>query len=417
MARVTVREIITACMIFSFVLATGNSSFAFHSGGVGECEGCHAMHETSGFGGNYLLKSYDASSTCLNCHQHSADPGPTLYHISTPSAELGPGAPPKQLTPGGDFGWLKKNYAWAISDTAGGYSVGERHGHNIVAALYGYIADETNTTAPGGTYPSLNLGCQSCHNPHGTFRRNADGSVTTSGKPIGGTGSFSTSMTPTIAYSVGVYRLLAGRGYVPKDVNPIFSFYFDPPTAVSPLTSNRAENATQTRVAYGRGMSEWCKNCHQNYDAGGSSHPAANTILLGPLADNYNAYVSTGDLSGVASSSYLSLVPFEEGSGNYELLKSHARTDDTYLQGPAAGSNVMCLTCHRAHASGWDYAARWNTKTDFIVYNGYYSQEGQQYQLYGQGRTETEALTAYYLRPAAKFGIFQKTLCEKCHTQ
>jgi hypothetical protein len=58
---------------------------------------------------------------------------------------------------------------------------------------------------------------------------------------------------------------------------------------------------------------------------------------------------------------------------------------------------------------------RWNTKTDFMVYNGAYSQEGQQYQPYGQGRTETEALRAYYNMPAAKFALNQDTLCNKCH--
>lgn len=423
MARVTVRAIISFLMIFALVLAVGKSSFAFHSGGAGECEGCHVMHGTSGFTGNYLLKDQDVSSTCLNCHQHSADPGPTLYHISTPSAELGAGVPPKQLTPGGDFGWLKKNYAWSNIDNTAGLSAGERHGHNIIAVSYGYIEDERNITAPGGTYPSSSLGCQSCHDPHGTYRRNVDGSITTSGKPIGGSGSFATSVTPTVAFSVGVYRMLAGRGYTPKNVTGNVAFNSDPPAAVSPLISNRSENGTQTRVAYGQGMSEWCQNCHPNINRGSvhnaaitDFHPSGNAATLGStMAPYYNSYISTGNLTGIPSTSYLSLVPFEEGSADYVALKSHARSDDAYLQGAGSGSNVMCLTCHRAHASGWDYSTRWNTKTDFTVYNGYYSQEGQQYQPYGQGRMEIEALRAYYQRPETQFGTFQKSLCEKCH--
>ena len=28
--------------------------------------------------------------------------------------------------------------------------------------------------------------------------------------------------------------------------------------------------------------------------------------------------------------------------------------------GPDGDENVMCLSCHRAHASGWDDALRWN---------------------------------------------------------
>jgi len=30
----------------------------------------------------------------------------------------------------------------------------------------------------------------------------------------------------------------------------------------------------------------------------------------------------------------------------------------------------MCLTCHRAHASGWDYMARWNLKSKMLLHDG-----------------------------------------------
>jgi hypothetical protein len=76
----------------------------------------------------------------------------------------------------------------------------------------------------------------------------------------------------------------------------------------------------------------------------------------------------------------------------------------------------MCLTCHRAHASGWDEAARWNANTDYIVYNGFFSQDSQQYQPYGQGRTEAEAQQAYYAMQASRFAVNQDTLCHKCHS-
>ena len=75
----------------------------------------------------------------------------------------------------------------------------------------------------------------------------------------------------------------------------------------------------------------------------------------------------------------------------------------------------MCLTCHRAHASGWDGATRWNTRTELITANSAYSQEGQAYQPYGQGRTEAEALRAYYDFPSGRFAVNQESLCNKCH--
>jgi hypothetical protein len=421
----------------AFILGPERDAAAFHSGGVGPCEGCHTMHNTDGgalvsgkpLARAYLLREQDPSSTCLYCHQHAGDSGPTSYHISTPINELLQGMPPKQLSPGGDFGWLNKTYTWLVSAgvPTAYYSKGERHGHNIVASDFLYDADGTYPVAPGGSYPAGSLACTSCHDPHGTYRRNADGSTTTTGLPIASSGSFASSPGPDSIKSVGVYRLLGGRNYQPKSLAGNYAFVYDPPAAVAPNAANRTETATQTRVAYGTGMSEWCRNCHPNMHTivypGNTNllHAAGNTITFGGAkADNYNKYIKTGDLSGVSTASYLSLVPFEEGTADYVALKAHAKTDDSYLVGPDAASQVMCLSCHRAHASGWDGIMRWNAETSLIVSNGTvsagsYAQEMQMYQPYGQGRTEIEALRAYYNRPEAKFAPNQDTLCNKCH--
>jgi hypothetical protein len=415
-----------------FIIGVEGESAAFHDGGAGPCEGCHTMHNSyQGAPVNnqpmpqaYLLREQDPSSMCLYCHQHVGDIGPTTYHISTPDAELLMGMPPKQLTPGGDFGWLKKTYTWI---TASGqpvkYSFGERHGHNITAADFNYSVDSTNTTAPGGSYPANGFSCTSCHDPHGRYRRNVDGSITSAGNPIAKSGSFASSPDPNSALSVGVYRMLAGKGYQPKFLTGGYAFLNDPPAAVAPDRPNRSEDATQTRVAYGSGMSEWCQNCHPTMHTlaypgrTNLKHDSGNNAKLGVTRmNNYYKYINTGTiLSFPSTTPYLSLVPFEEGTSDYTALKAHAKTDDSHLDGPDGSANVMCLTCHRAHASGWDGGTRWNTETDFIVSNGFYSQQGNVYQPYGQGRTETEALRAYYGKPASTFGLTQDTLCNKCH--
>ena len=109
------------------VLLNGNA-FAFHDGGVAQCEGCHTMHNSLGWrkmsvkatvlvGNKYLLKGSDQSSTCLNCH-NATDSAPTDYHISTDESMLA-AAPPVERTPGGDFAWLKKNlYLDRLATTA-----------------------------------------------------------------------------------------------------------------------------------------------------------------------------------------------------------------------------------------------------------------------------------------------------------
>ncbi len=419
-------------MAAAVIIGMTRDSSAFHNGGVGPCEGCHTMHGTfQGVPVNgqstpqaYLLRSQDSSSVCLYCHEHAGDIGPTTYHISTPDAELLAGAPPKQLTPGGDFAWLKKSYTWipAIGQLPK-YSYGDRHGHNIVAGDFYYNADGTNSMAPGGSYPAAGFSCTSCHDPHGRYRRNTDGTISTTGRAIVKSGSFASSPDPGATASVGVYRLLGGQGYQPKTLTGGYAFVYDPPAAVAPDRPNRSEDTTQTRVAYGSGMSEWCNNCHPNMHTpvypGRTNliHASGNTAKLGVTRmNNYYKYINSGTiLSSPSTTPYLSLVPFEEGTSDYATLKAHAKTDDSYLDGPSTSANVMCLTCHRAHASGWDGITRWNAETDFIVSSGFYSQEAQAYQPYGQGRTETEALRAYYNKPAAKFGLNQDTLCNKCH--
>lgn len=420
------------------VVAAGGKALAFHDGSVAECEGCHTIHNSSGgwsmsvnplapFTANpNLLQGRDPSSTCLICHQQPGDPGPTSFHVSTPDADMPPGVPPRQLSPGGDFGWLKKSYSWtpALGQPIAN-SYGERHGHNIRSSDFGYTADITKLFAPGGSYPSSSLSCISCHDPHGKYRRNQDGSITIAGKPVQGSGSYNTSATPDAAGSVGTYRMLGGAGYFPKALGSSYAFGFNPPAAVAPETYNRAENLSVTRVAYGAGMSDWCRNCHPNIHGDSDPtevrrHPSGNSgdaILDHNRIDDYNQYIKTGDVSGVEATSYFSLVPFEVGTNNYTVLKGIVTNTPT--KGPNVadgGPSVMCLTCHRAHASGWDSATRWNTKTENIVYNGSYSQQGEMFQPYGQGRTEIEASKAYYDTPASKFALTQKSLCNKCHT-
>jgi hypothetical protein len=427
--------ILIAVALFSIGLS--GTVYAFHSGGVAECEGCHTMHNsfegakmtvnalTPGTTNNYLLKGSDQSSTCLNCHNRP-DTAPTSYHISTDESKLAPGIPPVEETPGGDFAWLKKAFTG---------SVGERHGHNIVANDFNYVADSKLTVAPGGNYPASSLSCISCHDPHGKYRRDLNGTIATSGKPIRSSGSYPSDgvkyFDPDTNFSVGVYRLLAGNGYSPDSLGTN-AFVNDSPAAVSPSTYNRTEAVTQTRVAYGMGMSEWCANCHTNMhnDSFPTTlrHPAGNAAKLGAIANNYNSYVKSGDLTGSTASSYSSLVPFEEGVtdqslASYAQLKGHAKNDDSALSGPdATNSNVSCLSCHRAHASGWDSMTRFNLGSEFMVGADstgapVYPGTDSAYTSGAQGRTVAETSRAYYDRPATKFAAYQRALCNKCHAK
>ncbi len=248
-----------------WVFAGSSTTQAFHSGGAAECGGCHSMHNPKA-GGSFLLIGTDPSSTCLSCHSNAADTGPSSYHIATLDVSLGAGKAPLHRTPGGDFGWLRKTYTGVIRNTPF-TEFGQTHGHNIVAVDTVFAADTDNTTAPGGTFPSTQLGCTSCHDPHGRVRRLSNGTYSTPGVlgqaagPVIGSGSYATSATPAAGQSVGAYRLLRGM-----NDSTGYGTFAGVAIAVAPGTYNRAESSTQTRVAYGSQGSNtwgnWCATCH-----------------------------------------------------------------------------------------------------------------------------------------------------------
>jgi len=406
-----------------FTLALGGLAYAFHSGGVAECGGCHSMHSPKA-GGSFLLVGGDASSACLTCHMHAGDTGPSSYHIATADADMPAGIAPLQRTPGGDFGWLRKSYTFTVRGTTSTED-GQTHGHNIVAVDTSFAADTANTTAPGGTFSSAQLGCQSCHEPHGGVRRLADGSYVRQSATAGGTtnpiiasGSYNNSPIPLAGQAVGGYRLLRGLGDNTQGVT-----FTGVAIAVAPSTYNRTEATTQTRVAYGatgiNTWGNWCATCHPDMHSSGNYVHPVDQSLGSTVQIAYNAYVKTGDLTGTAATSFTSLVPFAENTGDIATLQAHAQNNDTYLNGPGSSDKVMCLSCHRAHASGWPEALRWNMEGEFMVYNSLYpgTDTTPTVPQFARGRLGAETQAAYYDRPVTKFGSYQRVLCNKCHAK
>ena len=426
----------------------------FHAGGVAACDGCHVMHNASS--GNirstrtapwnnavpaYLLQGTDQSSTCLICHG-SSNTAVTVAGSGTPfvMTNTSTNAAYMQYTPGGDFGWLN------IGGTSEPST--KSHGHNVVALEFGFTADAR--TAPGGVYTGAASGaaafaCSNCHDPHGRYRmQDAGGGAWTWAypkgtgsaaitKPIYSSGSY--GALPTADAAVGAYRLLAGKGYLPaSNVNSAgFAFIANPPVAVAPTGYNKQETgggaANEVRVAYGAGMSEWCQNCHtsihmNNYTSGsqggtGLRHPAGSDAQFKLEQYNiYNSYVSSGVWDTTAANRYTSLVPFEtgktfvyDGNGGQNawittLEAAAAPNANPAIFAASASSTVMCLSCHRAHASGFAGMTRWNVDDTFIT-NGSAFVDTQ-----GRGAL---LQAAYYGRAAGNFGAFQRSLCNKCH--
>ena len=363
-------------------LGTSTGVLAFHNGGVGSCNGCHSMHGT-GFApsGPWLMKGTDPSSVCLNCH--SGMGGPNSHRVASPDGSA--------ITPGGDFYWINKDFAWL-----NGTSPGERHGHNVTAMDYGYTQDFTNAVAPGGTYAANNLGCNSCHDPHGK--------VTGTHSSIAGSSSY--GGIPPAGSILGNYRLLGNDGYSGGIQAGGFAFVNDAPVAVqNPLIPFGESDASH--VDYGSGVSEWCANCHPDFiiqehgGLAGFEHPV-NELLTTSYIDRYNSYVRTGDFSGVRDTAYLQFVPFERGIVDASLL------NPTSTMGPDSNSRIMCLTCHRAHGSAFVYGGRWDLKAPSIAESHPQAGDGG---VYGN-----DISNAYYGRDIlTEFGAGQKAFCDKCH--
>jgi hypothetical protein len=428
-----------------------SSAYAFHDGGVAYCDGCHTMHNSVGnkamakkgnstqFQGlNFLLQGSDDSSTCLNCHGQP-DTKPSSYHVMTYPAPA-VGTAPVERTPGGDFAWLTQTYTAKGSRGQTISNPGERHGHNIVAADYGLVADTTLLTAPGGSYSAANLSCASCHDPHARARV-IDGNGTiaypklgTAVLPTGGSGSY--GGTPDANQAVGVYRILAGSNYSQMSYTNPLPFNADPPVAVAPSTYNTSTAATGgVRVAYGKNMSEWCANCHRsihNDNVNGANtqliHPAGNSALLTATANDlqgnaagttiaaiYNAYKKSGDLTGTQASSFNSTIPYEAGTGVIATLTALQAT----TAGPSTGSeNVMCLSCHRAHAGGFPQIARWGFSPEFITVAGAWPDAANVASVdYSNGLPQAVYSAAMYDQSASNYAYAQRSLCNKCHAK
>lgn len=357
------------------ILGLPATSLAFHGGGVAHCDGCHSMHNSpenpvEGTANNTLLKGSDASSTCLNCHAGSGGRRILSDNGST-------------WSPGGDFFWLTQSYT---NSSWGGRTVTsdpDNMGHNIVAVDFGLTVDGTNTVAPGGTYASTDLSCASCHNPHGQV--NGGGNL-----PISVSGSYGDEPDPgTIA---GNYRLLGDAAYG---------------LAAAPIAATSGYGETDaSHPAYGQGMSEWCTSCHTDYINDSHRHPSGNGEFLDGHATNYNRYVATGDYSGDQATAFTALVQFERQETDKSILLDAV----TSTAGPDSSDNVMCLTCHRAHASAFNNITRWDMEHELLA-EGWPTAEN----LVAMGAVPN---ADYYGRDiATDFGDFQRSLCNKCHTK
>ncbi|KAA3631512.1 MAG: hypothetical protein DWP97_13000 [Calditrichaeota bacterium] len=339
---------IVIILISGIFLISAVNTFGFHEGGVANCKGCHIIHDSedgmdvtpeTADGNLYLLKGEQPSDVCLACHATSNGAVFSLDPLN-PDPEKG----------AGNFTFLLEDNINDGPDGITNIIPGFHAGHNIVAPSLGLLADPNNTSAPGGTFVSSELSCTSCHDPHGNTN----------------------------------FRMLYGVGQIQ---NNTYNFVYPAPDAIGIDFKNSSET-NSNHTAYLSGMSEWCANCHGlDYHENNLSdidHHAPTSFKTG-FVNRYNLYNGTNDESGgTAATAYLPEVPFEDPTN------SISRT-----QGPTTGSTIMCLSCHRAHATSSPAAGRWDFNVEFLQQDGVNSNS--------------------YPIPNPYDNAQQESLCKKCH--
>lgn len=298
-------------------------ALAFHDGGVAHCNGCHTMHnrqdgalvDPDAAGGNaWLLVDESPSDVCIGCHDHLDRP--------FPAQGADPLNPPPPRAAGNFVFLLEDN----LNDGHGGADnpiPGDAAGHNLLAPGHGLAPDATLAQAPGGSFPAGQLGCSSCHDPHGN----------------------------------GNFRLLHGAGAQVQ--GGAFTFTRAAPDAEG--LSIFATESDELHTAYRGGMSDWCGNCHGDFHRSGSqlTHPADRALGM-HVATIYDRYNGTADpTGGDPASAFLAMVPFEDPA-----------MQTTSTEGPSASSRVSCISCHRAHASSAPDAGRWDFRVSFLAEDG-----------------------------------------------
>jgi hypothetical protein len=357
-----VKNLLKITLILAISLSA-SAVLAFHDGGVARCAGCHTMHNSQDgalvdpsapLGHAYLLKAGSATDQCLTCHaSYGQFAGGTGY-----------GA-------GGDFYWVTRTFSWDAHGRTT-TSEGDSHGHNVISATAGIAEDATLSQAPGGDFLSQYLGCTSCHDPHGNQS----------------------------------FRLLYGSDMGPKYNGGRYNFAADAPEALGNsrrTVSGGGIESDEAHTVYKNGVSDWCANCHEAFhsaNTGAFVHPIQ--AMGSTVAGTYNAYINSDvQVGGDPATSYSGLVPFEAVNVDLTVVDS-----SNYTQGPTSQDQVMCLTCHRAHASAFGDAARWDMGETFLV-DSHPNVDDNDF-------VQEDVDNKYY---NYTFVTNQRSLCNKCHNK
>jgi len=338
-----------------------------------------------------LLMQPTATDICLQCHSY---PASNAYKAPAVMTYTG-AALTSYAMPSGDF-------YWSMTDSKKGHNPGKSHGVQSVTMP----SDSVLRAAPGGTFSTENWDCTSCHDPHNRFgedvtawrqlRRKINGTVHTGEETVTfGVESYGGNQGPTAPGYEPIKSNSRGdiRGGT-NDLNYVNTRADGKPLEGAKLRLGGAESDTNKNV-YRGGFSSFCAVCHGDFHGGNNETRnsdngvtrVAGTWLRHPTNVKMN---ETGSKYGITT--YTAVISNSQGTNpnpvgydwKYPLVQPDSdftvKNNVASATDPATAvgdTKIMCLTCHKAHATKFDNMTRWNTNGHAFIANGEVDFTGQ----------------------------------------
>ncbi len=299
-----------------------DSVYAVHKGAGGlDCSGCHTMHNSqqgSTMGGGptgRLLKAADTEGLCLSCHD-TAGSQYTTYQATVPAVKGTPSGTPAA----GNFTDLD-----GTNDAAGQTAKGK--GHNL--------GEGAATLTPPGGASMTGFTCTNCHDPHG---------VSTDSTSVSAFRNLRFNPTGSGGGGPSVINAGPAEGTLASAVYPETTYYYGKVTGGAALSN----------------ISQWCGTCHDSFygDSNtGTASPYTRHATGNPTTAHNLSAVDYTNYSGVTEASRF---PAEDSATSATANSSNTTNK---AAGNESADGVLCLSCHKAHATAntdslrWSYAA------------------------------------------------------------
>lgn len=384
------------------------------------CYDCHTIHNSedgaqvanNGSSGPYarLLNQATVTDVCLGCH---AWPYANVFKAPAVMSLTGP-LPSGKSHPGGDF-------YYSMIDPKKGHNPGKSLG--VQSPIM--PSDPTLTVSPGGDFSTEDWDCNSCHDPHNMFgagvtawrklRREVNNIVHTGNETAslgvetdgGNKGPTAPGFEPILSNARGDIQGTAYRK-IRQDGNPLEGSYL-----------YLAEGDTNKNV-YRGGFSSFCATCHGDFHGGAGEtrnvdnsrtrvnnswvrHPT--NITMNEAGSKYGIATYTVQITNAQGTS-----PNPKGyDWKYPLVQPDndftVKSRVTSMNDPATalgGDRIMCLTCHKAHASQYENMTRWNTNGHAFLADGEIDMTGAASNgdnpAYGCGKCHQKGGTAAFVK-------------------